>query len=97
MEKLVEDFARCEELVEEILEKVNLVISYKNNELEKGSPMVQKQVEKTENWEKLKTLMQGGVEKVKKEPNKLIRGGREQKSKQNGGGGSGRMMSQIKG
>ena len=85
MEKWVEDFARCEELVEEIFEKVSLVISYKNKELEKGTPLEQKQVEKTENWEKIKTLMQGGEEKVKKEQKKLIRGGGEQKSKQNGG------------
>ena len=62
----MEDFARCEELVEEFVEKVTLVISYKNKELEKGSPLVQKQVEKKENWEKFKTLMQGGSEKVKK-------------------------------
>ena len=48
MEKWVEDFARCEELVDEILEKVNLVIAYENKEVEKGSPLVQKQVEKVE-------------------------------------------------
>ena len=38
MEKWVEDFARCEELVDEILEKVSLVITYENQEVEKGSP-----------------------------------------------------------
>ena len=57
MEKWVEDFGRCEELIEEIFEKVILVI--KNTELEKGSPLVQKQVEKTEYWGKFKTLMKG--------------------------------------
>ena len=35
MEKWVEDFARCEELVEEIVEKVSLVIDYKNQEVKK--------------------------------------------------------------
>ena len=60
MEKWVEDFARCEELVEEIVEKVSLVIAYKKQEVEKGSPLVQKQEEKVENWEKLKILMRGG-------------------------------------
>ena len=53
MEKWVKDFARCEELVDEILEKVSLVITYENQEVEKGSPLVQKQVEKVENWEML--------------------------------------------
>ena len=53
MEKWVEDFGRCEELIEEIFEKVILVI--KNTELEKGSPLVQKQVEKGN----FKTLMKG--------------------------------------
>ena len=85
MEKWVEDFTRCEELIEEIFEKLILVISYKSTELEKGSHLVQKQVEKTENWGKFKTLMKGGGEKVKKEPKKLIKGGGEQKSKLNGG------------
>ena len=46
MEKWVEDFNRCEELVDEILEKVSLVIAYENQEVEKGSPLVRKQVEK---------------------------------------------------
>ena len=59
MEKWVEDFARCEELLEEVLEKVFLVIRNKNTVLEKGSPLVQKQVEKTEYWGKFKTLMKG--------------------------------------
>ena len=90
----MEDFARCEELVEELVEKVTLVISYKNKELEKGSPLVQKQVEKTEDWGKFKTMMKGGGEKMEKEPKKLIKGGREQKFKHNGGG---RMWSKIKG
>ena len=53
----MEDFATCEELIEEFFEKVILVI--KNTELEKGSPLVQKQVEKTEYWGKFKTLMKG--------------------------------------
>ena len=49
--------------------------------------MVQKQEEKTENFEKLKTFMKGGEkEKVNKEEKKLIIGGGEQKSKQNGEG-----------
>ena len=47
--------------------------------------MVKKQVEKTEDWGKFKTLMKGGGEKTKKEPKKLIKVGREQKFKQNGG------------
>ena len=64
--------------------------------------MVQKQEEKTENWEKLKTLIKGGEkERVNKEEKKLIIGGGERKSKQNGwkkgGGGGGRLWSQIKG
>ena len=46
MEKWVEDFNRCEELVDEILEKVSLVIAYENQEVEKGFPLVRKQVEK---------------------------------------------------
>ena len=50
MEKWVKDFARCEELMDEILEKVSLVIAYENQVVEKGSPLVQKQVE---NWEML--------------------------------------------
>ena len=37
------------QLVDEILEKVSLVITYENQEVEKGSPLVQKQVEK-KNW-----------------------------------------------
>ena len=37
---------------------------------------------------------EGGGEKMKKEPKKLIKGGREQKFKHNGGG---RMWSKIKG
>ena len=61
MEKWVEDFARCEELLEEVLEKVILVIRNKNTVLEKGSPLVQKQVEKREDLGKFKTLMKGGV------------------------------------
>ena len=81
----MEDFARCEELIEEVFEKVILGIRNKNTELEKGSPLVQKQVEKTEDWGKFKTMMKGGGEKMKKEPKKLIKGGREQKFKQNGG------------
>ena len=90
MKKWVEDFARCEELVEEIFKKVSLVINYKNQELKKGSPLVQKQEEKTENWEKIKTLMKGGEkEKANKEKTKFIIGGGEQKSKQNGWGGGG--------
>ena len=55
MEKWVEDFGRCEELIEEIFEKVILVI--KNTELEKGSHLVQKQLEKTEDWGKFITMM----------------------------------------
>ena len=62
----MEDFARCEELIEEVFEKVILGIRNKNTELEKGSPLVQKQVEKTEDWGKFKTMMKGVEKKWKK-------------------------------
>ena len=47
----MEDFASCEELFDEVLEKVNLVIRYQETGLEKGSPLVQKKVEKPEDLE----------------------------------------------
>ena len=62
----MEDFARCEELLEEVLEKVFLVIRNKNTVLEKGSPLVQKQVEKREDLGKFQTLMKGGGRKSEK-------------------------------
>ena len=49
MEKWVEDFARCEELLEEVLEKFSLVIRNQKTVLQKVSPLVQKKMEKI--WE----------------------------------------------
>ena len=59
MEKWVEDFASCEELLDEVLEKVNLEIRNQETGLEKGSPLEQKKVEKPEDFGTLKTLMRG--------------------------------------
>ena len=55
----MEDFASCEELLDEVLEKVNLVIRNQETGLEKGSPLVQKKVEKPEDSGTLKSLMRG--------------------------------------
>ena len=85
MEKWVVDFARCEELVDEILEKVSLVTDYESEKVEKGPPLVQKKVEKLENWEMLVSLMRG-AEKEKIEEKKLKRGSGERKLKEKGGG-----------
>ena len=84
MEKWVEDFARCEELLEEVLEKVILVIRNKNTVLEKGSPLVQKQVEKREDLGKFKTLMKGGGRK--KEKRKRLKGAGNKIKKEWGAG-----------
>ena len=88
MEKWVVDFARCEELVDEILEKVSLVTNYESEKVEKGSPLVQKKVEKLENWEMLVSLMRG-AENGKNEEKKLKKGSGERKLNKKGGGGAG--------
>ena len=59
MDRWVDDFARCEELVDEILEKVSLVTDYESENAEKVTPLKQKKVEKLENWEVLVSLMRG--------------------------------------
>ena len=70
MEKFVEDFETCEELLAEVLEKVNLVTRNQEKRTEKGSPMVQK---KEENIKNLETLEGGGKNIL--ELKKLRKGG----------------------
>ena len=66
MEKWVEDFASCEELLGEVLKKVSLLIRNQETGLEKGSPLVRKKVGKSEHLGKLKTLIRGGGKGEKK-------------------------------
>ena len=86
MEKWVDDFARCEELVEELLEKVSLVTDYGSEKIENETPLVQGEVEKLENCEVLGSLM-GGAEKRKNVKRKMKMCSGETISKENGGGG----------
>ena len=65
----MENFESCEELLDEVLEKVNLVIRN------------QKKGFATEDLGILKTLMSVGVGKVKIELKKVNKGGGEQKSR----------------
>ena len=60
MEKWVDDFARCEELVEEIIEKVSLVTNYGSEKIKNETQLVQGDVEKLENCEVPRSLMGGG-------------------------------------
>ena len=60
MEKWVDDFARCEELVEEIIEKVGLVTNFGSEKTKNGTQLVQGDVEKLENCEVPGSLMGGG-------------------------------------
>ena len=59
MEKWVEEILSSEELLDEVLEKVNLVIRNREKGLEKGSALVQKKVGKPRDLEISKTLMRG--------------------------------------
>ena len=60
MEKWVDDFARCEELVEELIEKVSLVTNYGSEKTKNDTQLVQGEGEKIENGEVPRSLMGGG-------------------------------------